>query len=324
MFRSAHLLTIAANYWNRPLDTIRFPVQTQLCETDPGVRVLVQVQRPEGASDRHLVILHGLEGSGESGYARSLAQAALESGLVVHRFHMRSCGGTESHSGDALYHSGQTGDLRSVLRMIRRESPHAEVHIAGFSLGGNVALKLAGELGESGRELFQSVCGVSVPIDLAACAKRLRARENWLYANRFLKRLRNRIRTKAKLSPGLFRTELLSRVRTIEEFDDTFTAPAFGFGTAERYYDTQSAKQYLDAIRVPTLLIQAKDDPLVPFSIFSHPAFRSNSALRLLAVEHGGHVGFLSRDKPRFWVDSVIIEWIREVGDRVPGSVCTA
>jgi len=259
--------------------------------------------------------VHGLEGSSESGYARSLAQAALEDGAAVHRFHMRSCGGTEAWSGAQLYHSGQTSDLEFVLRDVRRQST-APVHLTGFSLGGNVVLKLAGELGERAAGLIDSVCAVSTPIDLAACAKRLRAPQNRFYAARFLARLRNRVRVKEKLSPGLFRTDLLESVRTIEEFDDTFTAPAFGFGTAARYYTSQSSNQFLDAIRVPALLIQAKDDPLIPFAIFDHPAFRSNPLLRLLAVEHGGHVGFLSRTRPRLWLDRVIIDWIGQTGHK--------
>jgi predicted alpha/beta-fold hydrolase len=304
-------------------------VRAVLHETEPGVRVLVQTQTPEAPSSKHIVIIHGLEGSGESGYARSLAQAALDAGLVAHRFHMRSCGGTEAHSGSVLYHSGQTCDLLAFLRALRRESRDEAIHLAGFSLGGNVALKLAGELGERGQDLLASVCAVSVPIDLAACARRLRAPENRLYAKRFLKRLTNRIRNKAAIQPGVFRTELLSSVRTIEEFDDAFTAPGFGFGTAANYYATQSASRFLDAIRVPTLVVQAKDDPLVPFDIFDHHAFRSNPALRLLAVEHGGHVGFLARRRPRFWVDGVIIEWILEnegahAGVRASGMVSTS
>ena len=299
------------------LDVSRFPVQTVMHETVPGVRVLVHVQRPPGGSDRHLIIVHGLEGSGESGYARSLAQAALERGFTVNRFHMRSCGGAEAHSGDTLYHSGQTEDLLAVIRETRRSGAE-QIHLAGFSLGGNVVLKLAGELGAEARALIDSVCGVSVPIDLAACAERLGAPCNWLYANRFLKRLKNRIRTKEALNRGRFRMELLPRVRTIEEFDDAFTAPAFGFGTAERYYATQSSNQFLDAIRVPALLIQAKDDPLIPFRIFDHPAFASNPNLRLLAVEHGGHLGFLARRRPRFWLDETILEWL---ADRQPAPV---
>ncbi len=110
-FRNPHLLTIAGNYWRRELDTERFPVEAKLYTTEPGVRVLVHSQRPEGERAAELILVHGLEGSSEAGYARSLAQAALEAGCAVHRFNMRSCGGTEHLSGTTLYHSGQTGDL---------------------------------------------------------------------------------------------------------------------------------------------------------------------------------------------------------------------
>jgi len=105
----------------------------------------------------------------------------------------------------------------------------------------------------------------------------------------------------------------LDDVRTIWEFDDRFTAPLFGFGTAANYYATQSATNYLDAIRVPTLVISAKDDPLVPFEIYRHRAFQNNPALTLLATNHGGHLGFLARRKPRFWLDGVALDWIDSV-----------
>jgi predicted alpha/beta-fold hydrolase len=113
--------------------------------------------------------------------------------------------------------------------------------------------------------------------------------------------------------PDLYSAAGLDEVRTIWEFDDRFTAPLFGFGTAANYYATQSAIRYLDAIRTPTLVICAKDDPLVPFETYGHPAFRSNPAVTLLATEHGGHLGFLSRRKPRFWVDQTTLNWIENI-----------
>jgi predicted alpha/beta-fold hydrolase len=112
----------------------------------------------------------------------------------------------------------------------------------------------------------------------------------------------------------------LDEVRTIWEFDDRFTAPLFGFGTAANYYATQSAMNFLDAIRVPTLLISAKDDPLVPFEIYGHPAFQSNPALTLLATEHGGHLGFLARRKPRFWIDGTVLDWIDSIESKISRS----
>ena len=307
LFRNAHLLTIAGNYWPRP-DLGRYPVHAKLYETEPGVQVLVHSQYRPTEPAAHLVLVHGLEGSSDAGYARSLSHAALDAGFAVHRFNMRSCGSTEHLSGRVLYHSGQTSDLLFVVRQIGGRIP---VILCGFSLGGNVVLKLAGELTESARDLIAGVAAVSTPIDLAACAKQLDRPSNALYARRFLKRLKERIRTKERLMPGLFRLEDLDRVRTIYEFDDRFTAQSFGFGTADNYYATQSSNQFLDRIRVPALLVQAKDDPMIPFDVYGHPAFLRNRNLRLIAVDSGGHLGFVSRNKPRLWLDSVLMEWFQ-------------
>ncbi len=259
-------------------------------------------------------MVHGLEGSSAAGYARSLAQAALEAGYAVHRYNMRSCGGTEHLSGKTLYHSGQTSDLLAVVRQLQGRSP---IFLAGFSLGGNVVLKLAGELGESARDLIAGVAAVSAPIDLAACVRQLDRRSNFIYSNRFLSRLKQRVLLKERLTPGLFPIEKLDGVKSVYQFDDQFTALTFGFGTADNYYATQSSKQFLDRIRIPTLLVQAKDDPLIPFEVYDHPAFSQNPFLRLLAVEHGGHLGFVAKGKPRFWLDQVLVQWIGEVRNKV-------
>jgi predicted alpha/beta-fold hydrolase len=314
-FRNPHLLTIAGNYWRRELDERRFPVQTVLFDTEPGVQVLVHSQAPAGEPVAQLILVHGLEGSSSAGYARSLAQAALEAGCATHRFNMRSCGGTEHLSGRTLYHSGQTSDL---LAVIRRLSTSAPIFIAGFSLGGNVVLKLAGELGDAAADLIAGVIATSTPIDLAACVRQLDKPSNLIYARRFVTRLKERVRAKERITPGLFDLAGLKAVRNIYDFDDRFTAQAFSFGSADNYYATQSSNQFLDRIRVPTLLVQAKDDPLIPFAVYDHPAFSTNPHLRLLAIEHGGHLGFISKTKPRFWLDQVLVNWVLDVRNRTP------
>ncbi len=308
------MLTIAGNYWRRPVDLRKFPAEAALFGTDPGVQVLVHSQRPPDPPLGEVILVHGLEGSSDAGYARSLSYASLQAGWTAHRFNMRSCGGTEHLSGGTLYHSGQTSDLLAVLRQIKGDVP---LFLAGFSLGGNVVLKLAGELGDHAKELIAGVAAVSTPIDLAACAERLGRRSNFIYNRRFLSRLKQRIRLKEQLAPGSFRLADLDTVKSIYEFDDKFTARAFGFGTADNYYATQSSNQFLERIRVPALLVQAKDDPLIPFAVYDHPAFKRNPYLRLLAVEHGGHLGFLSKSKPRFWLDRVLIEWMNETRNKV-------
>lgn len=261
-----------------------------------------------------LILIHGLEGSSESGYARSMAVAALAAGYVTHRYNMRGCGGSPWHR-KGHYHSGQTGDLLHVARERRRASG-LPLYAVGYSLGGNIVLKLAGELGERGRDVFAGVCAVSAPIDLAAAVHATGEPRNFLYRRRFVARLKERVRVRHPLAPDLFPLEHLPKVRTIYDFDDFYTARIFGFGTADHYYRTQSSNQFLEHIRIPTLLVQAKDDPMIPFSIYDHPAIHGNPFLKLVAVEHGGHLGFLARRRPRFWLDDLITGWLAETGNQ--------
>ena len=302
LFRNAHLATIAANFWQRP--ALALPEQPTYFRTEPDVQVMALTQTP--AKPRgELVLLHGLEGSHESGYARSLAHVALAQGYRTHRLNMRGCGGTEGLS-QTLYHAGLTSDVRFILEQFRREG-RGPVFLAGFSLGGNVVLKLLGELGET--ELVAGAAAISTPLDLEACCRRMMEPQNWLYGNRFVTRLKDRYRERHRLNPEHYRPhadrlQALDQVRSVYDFDDHITAPYFGFGTASRYYATQSSGAFLAGIRVPTLVVQAQDDPLIPFSVYR--AYEWRTPLQLLAPEHGGHVGFLARRNPRFWVDEAI------------------
>jgi predicted alpha/beta-fold hydrolase len=305
-----HLLTILGNFWPRRIDLARFPERRRLYATEPGVQVLAIEQSPLCEPVAHLVLLHGLEGSHEAGYMVSMAQAALEAGYRVSRLNMRSCGGTEELA-PTLYHAGLTSDLRCVLETVRSESS-LPLFATGYSLGANVVLKLAGELGEGGRDLVSGFCAVSAPLDLAECVREISKFSNRLYEQRFVSRLKDRYGRRNQAMPEQFPADGLAAVRTVYEFDDRFTAKAFGFGTADNYYATQSSIGFLNGIRVPTLLIQAKDDPMIPFAVFETDALRRNPCLRLLAVEKGGHIGFIARSGPRFWQDGVILDWLAE------------
>lgn len=308
-FKNPHLATIAGNFWQRPASETRWPVENVLYRTEPDVQVLVRSQLPPNARGE-VILIHGLEGSSESGYARSMAFGALDRGFGVHRFNMRGCGGTEALAVMS-YHAGQTSDLLHVVRERRRLSGQP-VWVAGYSLGANVALKLAGQLGEEARGLLAGVAAVSAPIDLAACAHALNRPANRIYRNRFVDRLKERIRRKNQLSPDVYTLEHLPKVKSIVDFDDYYTSRLFGFGTAANYFATQSSNQFLEHIRVPALLVIAKDDPMVPFAVYDHPAFVRNPHLRLLPVDHGGHLGFISRTEPRFWLDHTILDWMEQ------------
>jgi len=309
-FKNPHFSTLAGNFWSRPKVDARWPVEAVVYQTEPEVKVLVHAQRPDGPPKGEIVMVHGLEGSSAAGYARSMSYAALEAGYATHRFNMRSCGGTE-HLALSNYHSGQTSDVLYVVRELRKKSD-LPIYLVGFSLGGNVVLKLTGELGDKARGLLTAVCAVSTPIDLKACSLSLGKPGNILYEQRFLQRLRARIRLRHKQAPEVYSLEPLKKIRTIYDFDDLYTGPLFGFGNADTYYTTQSANRFIGKIRVPALLVQAKDDPLIPFRVYDHPAFRENPNLTLIAVEHGGHLGFVARRRPRFWLDGLILGWLND------------
>jgi hypothetical protein len=305
LFRNPHVLTILGNFWPRNHDFSCFPVERRLVRTDEDTQILVQTQRPVIAPVGEVILLHGLEGNGDSGYIHSMAWDALNAGFVAHRFHMRTCGGTENLC-KTLYHAGLTSDLHAFLTKLQDQSRGLPMFLIGFSLGGNVALKHAGELGET--DLIAGVCAISTPIDLAAGVRRIGKLDNRIYERRFLSRMRARL-----LATGRYSLAELEGARTLYEIDDRITAPSFGFEGADHYYATQSSQNYLDRIRVPTLLIQAKDDVFIPFESYKHPAFAANPFLRLIATERGGHLGFLSRHGTRFWVDEVAIDFLKSV-----------
>jgi predicted alpha/beta-fold hydrolase len=303
LFRNPHLQTILGHYWKRPDDDSRFPIERRLFQTDADVQVLVESQRPAGEVRGQIVTVHGLEGSGRAVYIQSLAGAALRTGFAVHRFNMRTCGGTEQLCA-TLYHGGLTSDLLTVVRELHRES-RGPIVLVGFSLGGNVVVKLAGELREEGPQLLAGVCGVSAPLDLALCAQRMTKPDNRIYQRRFVRRMHGRLCATGRHSPGD-----LAGLTTVMAIDDRITAPAFGFGNAANYYRTQSAMRYIDGLRVPVLLIYSKDDTLVPAATFDAAAVRDNPWMERVAVEHGGHLGFLGRRPHRFWLDAAIMEWV--------------
>jgi predicted alpha/beta-fold hydrolase len=305
LVRNPHLQTILGHYWTRPDGAAQFPVERRLFRTEPDAQVLVLSQRPAGEARGEIVMVHGLEGSGDAGYMRSLSAAALRSGFAAHRFHMRTCGGTEALCR-TLYHAGLTSDLAEVLRQLRGEG-RAPPFLVGFSLGGNVVLKLAGELGAAAEDLVRGVCAISTPLDLHACARRIADPDNRLYQARFVRRMRERL-----CATGRYRQEEFAGLRSVLELDDRFTAPSFGFGDAANYYRTQSAIGYLDAIRVPSLMIQAKDDTFIPFAIYETAAARANAAIQRVITDYGGHLGFLGRHPHRFWLDDAIMEWIQD------------
>ncbi len=288
MFANGDVNTVVGRYWPVGLEA----GEERVFDTEPGVKVTGRWHGPSRGAPL-AVLVHGLEGSCQANYVRSMARALLAAGFNVLRMNVRTCGSTE-HLAPTLYHSGLTTDLRAIVEELRDHS----IFLIGFSMGGNQALQLAGEWGERAPAQVRAVCAISAPIDLAACARRLTEPRNRLYELRFLSGLRARLRRKTRLQPERFSLAPLAGVRSIIDFDHCVTAPAFGFRDAWDYYEQSSSRGRLAKVRIPSLLIQAHDDPFIPFECFQLPA---NPALRLLDPPHGGHVSFLSRRRPRFW-----------------------
>jgi predicted alpha/beta-fold hydrolase len=257
-----------------------------------------------------VVLLHGLEGSSSAHYMRGIADKAWAAGWNVVRLNQRNCGGTE-HLSRGLYHSGLTHDPLFVLRTLLAEGM-PEIAVAGYSLGGNLTLKLAGELGGTMPEL-SAVCAVSPTMDLGVCVKALERKANIPYQFNFVRNLKARMRRKAAAFPGHFPLEPLGRVWTVRQFDEAYTAPHHGFNGASDYYHRASALRVIDRIAVPALVLTAQDDPFVPVEPFSEQAVTANPHVSVRVTPHGGHCAFLEGnavDYDGYWAEREIVRFI--------------
>jgi len=287
--------------------------ESRLFEVEPGTSILLKCRWQTGRRAAPTVLLvPGLEGSTDSLYVLGTAQKAFRRGFNVVGMNMRNCGGTE-HLAATLYHSGMTEDIRRVLleELAGRERL-SEIYLAGFSMSGNMVLRLAGDYGADFPSVLKGLAAVSPSIDLDSCAAALERRGNVLYRWSFVKHLRERVRRKGRLSPGAYDTSRLRRVRTIREFDDCFTAPHGGYRDATDYYARTSSRAVLGRVRVPTLIIHSADDPLIPAEPFFDSTIADNPDVLLVLTERGGHVGFLSdraEGEDRHWAENRLIEF---------------
>jgi predicted alpha/beta-fold hydrolase len=302
--------------WGRPRRFERLPAPVErLFAVAPDTRVLAHCHwQPDRASSPALVALHGLEGSSSAHYMRGLASKAWARGFNVVLLNQRNCGGTE-HLGPGLYHSGLTSDAAHVLRELVDADGVPAVVVAGYSLGGNLALKLAGDFGDTPPPELRAVCAVSPVMDLARCVDALERRQNVVYHWNFVRGLKGRMRRKARCHPGRFALELLDGIRSVRQFDEVYTAPHFGFQNASDYYHRASAMRVVDRIRVPALILTAEDDPFVPVAPFRDPAVTGNPHIRVVVTRHGGHCGFVAEPADGddgYWAERRIVRFAEE------------
>ena len=311
LLKNGHAMTVAAALVPRrfdipPAEARRFQVDQDSwllghCHWQPGKRQDAPV----------LVLVHGLEGSSDSNYMRGIAEKAFHCGFHIVRLNQRNCGGTEALT-PTLYNSGMSGDYRAVFEELSNHDGFEQIFFAGYSMGGNLVTKMAGEFAEAVPSALRAVCAVCPALDLAACADALERTENYLYQRRFVSGLMGRYARKQKLFPEHYQLNgALGPISTVRQFDDVITAPQFGYRDAQDYYEYVGAKRVASQIRVPFLMITAQDDPFVPYESFLAAKISDNPAIRFVAPQHGGHCGFISKHSgaKRFWAEQRIVEF---------------
>ena len=305
-------MTLAPRWWPRPGLLQDVPTVSRIFEVASGIRILTKCHwQSAGHSSSTILLVHGLEGCTESHYMRGIAHKAWHAGLNVVRMNQRNCGGSE-HLSPTLYNGGMSGDLLAVTTELANHDQMSDIWVAGYSMGGNLALKLAGEVGDN-LPALKGIIAVCPNIHPAKCVEALQQPKNWIYYQYFLRSLKDRLQRKARLFPDKWDLTELKRVRTLREFDDIYTSKDDGYQDADDYYERSGSRHVLGNIRLPTLILTARDDPFIPYHIFEESAIQNNPAIHFVAPRYGGHCGFLQSPQPDedlFWAENRILEFI--------------
>jgi uncharacterized protein len=315
--RNGHRMTLFG--WGNPRYFHRLPQPTlRYFDVAGDARVLALCHwQPRKWEHPTLLVLHGLNASADAHYIKGIATKAFDSGMNVIRLNQRNCGGTE-HLSAGLFHSGLTHDARHVIDEITTVDGIEGVAVAGYSLGGNLALKLAGEYADDPPAALLGVAAVSPILEIGECVRALERPSNWIYEWNFVRDLKSRMKRKEKARPGQFDLSRLGSIKTVRQFDEVYTAPHFGFLSAEDYYHRASAARVIDRVRVPALIITSADDPFVPPDAFRDPKVTGNPHILLHLCAHGGHCGFVgpqAGDDDGYWAETQIVAFVRALAD---------
>lgn len=263
-------------------------------------------------SSRLAILSHGLEADTRAEYIQGMAAALIHHGWDALAWNFRGCGSTPNRKL-RMYHSGATDDLDAVVRHALKVHPARTVDLIGFSLGGNLTLKYLGEAPASLPPRLHRAVSFSVPCDLACSSQQLARRSNWIYMERFLQKMRAKIRTKDRMFPGQLDLHGLDEMRSFAEFDDRFTAPIHGFLNAQDYWNRNSCRQFLTSIRHPSLLVNAANDPFLGPACHPLAEAKASPYFHFEAPESGGHVGFPSiHSGPYNWAESRALAFLSQ------------
>jgi hypothetical protein len=309
--RNGHAQTVAGNFMKRT-NSLPEP-EERLFAIEDDVQILCHCHWQQERKKRlTLMIVHGLEGSSNSGYVIGTSIRAWQRGWNVVRMNIRGCGGTE-HLSSTLYHSGLSRDVEKLVRRMIEDDGLERVALAGFSMGGNQVLRAVGLWGTNAPQELVGAAAVSPACDLGISSDRIHEARNAIYEWWFLLSLRRSFRRKSSLWPGKYDTTLLRHVHSVRDFDEHITARYMGFTGAEDYYDKASSSHVLDQIAVPTLVIHADDDPFVVISDDSQRKLEANPNIRFLHTRHGGHCAFIEKaggDHDGRWAERKVVEFL--------------
>jgi predicted alpha/beta-fold hydrolase len=322
--RGGHVQTLAsfliARHFNVPAP------EERLIEVAPGVQVLCHCHwQADRAHALTIIIVHGLEGSSTSQYMLGVTEKALAAGMNVIRYNQRNCGGTDALA-PVLYHSGLSNDVAAVAREVIARDGVSRFALVGFSMGGNIVLKLAGEWGAQAPPQFRAVAACCPAIDLATSADTLHEPANRIYEQYFLWALHRRMVQKARHFPDDFDVSRLRGIRSLREFDDKVTSYYCGFGGVDDYYDRASAAHVVERIAVPALVLHAANDPFIRITPETRRKISSNPNITFVETDDGGHCAFIgtpmrssagpgnSRDgryDDGYWAEHEIVNFLR-------------
>jgi len=293
------------------------PAEERLVEVEPGTKVRCWCRwQPDRAEALTLVAVHGLEGSTESQYMLGVARNGLAAGMNVVLMNQRNCGGMD-HGAPTLYNSSLSGDVAAVARHVVENDGVSRFALIGFSMGGNLVLKLAGEWGIDGPPQFKAVAAVCPAMDLAASADALHESANRIYEYYFLVQLFRRLRAKARYFPGHFDLSRLRGISSLRMFDDRITAHYCGFAGADDYYARAAAANVVDRIAVPALIIHAANDPFIRMRAETRERILRNPHITYIETTDGGHCAFVGEpDGDGYdgrWAEREVVEFVGRV-----------
>lgn len=304
-FKSAHFNTLFRKLF------VDYTVNFDRVRIDTPDSDFIDIDFSRVDSKKVILIVHGLEGSSNSKYVLSNTLYFNKKGYDVCAINLRGCSG-EPNLLYVSYHSGKTDDLDLVVRYL--EDKYSEIIIVGYSLGGNISLKYAGESGSSINSKISKVIGVSVPVDLKSSSIELAKKNNYIYNNAFMVELKEKLRYKVKKFNIDISEKQISSIKSFNDFDGIYTSVAHGFKDAEDYWKKSSSKQFIPEIKVPSLLINAKDDTFLGENCYPIKEAQENPFFNIYAPKYGGHVGFNNsfNKSKNFWIEENVLEFINQ------------